>query len=365
MRGRPHHIVAAALACLAGCGSAGHGAAAWEPLPEIAPGTPYGQGVSALYAGAIDGALVAAGGANFPDVPAAEGGAKRFYDEIWLLPEEASEWRCIGRLPEPAAYGVTYASAGALILAGGAHAGGTLDAVWVLRIAGDRAAIAPGPSLPTPVEQGAAAQRGDVLYLAGGLANGEPVLDLFACDMRAADPCWTSVAQLPEPLVQPVACAAAGRIYLWGGYNPVERRAVDYGYRYDTADGTWSRIAGVPDGGTLTGAAAALVGREGAELLIAAGGVDRDIFTAALRMAPEEGPAYLRRPAGAYRFRQQVVLFDPAADSWREIDSLPQTARAGAALVASPQGLVLLNGEEKPGVRSPRIGRINLKTITE
>lgn len=366
-------VVIAALAGLWACGSAERGAAAWEPLPGIAPGTPYGLGVSALYAGTVEGALVAAGGANFPDVPAAEGGAKRCYDEIWRLSDEASEWRCIGRLPQPAAYGATYAVPGGLLLAGGAGAGGTLDAVWSLRIVGDSAAIVPGTPLPKPVEQGAAAQRDGVLYLAGGIANGEPVLDLFACDMRDmfacgrqdSASCWRSVAQLPEPLVQPVAFAAPGRFYIWGGYNPVEKRAVDYGYRYDAADGTWTRIAGVPDGGTLTGAAAAVVGPEGAERLVVTGGVDREIFTAALRMAPEEGPAYLRQPAEAYRFRQQAAIFDPGDERWSELGPMPECARAGAALVATPQGLVLLNGEEKPGVRSPRIGRINLKNRTE
>lgn len=357
--------VVATLAGLWACGSREPQAAAWEPLPGIAPGTPYGLGVSALYAGTIEGALVAAGGANFPEVPAADGGAKRCYDEIWRLSDGASEWRCIGRLPLPAAYGATYAVPGGLLLAGGASAQGTLDAVWSLRIAGDSAVVAPGPTLPTPVEQGAAAQRDGVLYLAGGVANGAPVRDLFACDMRAAEPCWRSVAQLPEPLVQPVAFAAPGRIYIWGGYNPVEKRAVDYGYRYDAADGTWSRIAGVPDGGTLTGAAAAVVGREGAERLIVTGGVDREIFTAALRMAPEEGPAYLSQPAEAYRFRRQTAIFDAGDERWTELAPMPECARAGAALVATPQGLVLLNGEEKPGVRSPRIGRINLKNRTE
>ena len=35
------------------------------------------QGVSACYAGSIGHTLVMAGGCNFPDVPAADGGAKR------------------------------------------------------------------------------------------------------------------------------------------------------------------------------------------------------------------------------------------------------------------------------------------------
>lgn len=36
------------------------------------------KGVSALYAGVIDGNLLIAGGCNFPDTPAADGGKKSF-----------------------------------------------------------------------------------------------------------------------------------------------------------------------------------------------------------------------------------------------------------------------------------------------
>ena len=41
-----------------------------------------GEGVSAPFAGIIGNHLVVAGGCNFPDLPAAEGGAKKFYSHI-------------------------------------------------------------------------------------------------------------------------------------------------------------------------------------------------------------------------------------------------------------------------------------------
>ena len=42
----------------------------WRSLPETAPAEAgYAAGVSAMYAGAAGDALIAAGGANFPDVP--------------------------------------------------------------------------------------------------------------------------------------------------------------------------------------------------------------------------------------------------------------------------------------------------------
>lgn len=343
---------AALLACAPGCSQSGPSASAWQPMPEIAPGTPYGLGVSALYAGQVGDALLAAGGANFPETPAAEGGAKRFYDAVWLLPDGADAWQAAGRLPVPSAYGAAYAAGGGLVVAGGANAAGTLDAVWLLTHAGDSVSVRSLPPLPAPVEQAAAASDGRWLYLAGGLSNGEPVTEVYRCDTTTF--VWQAVARLPEPLVQPVACARAGRLYVWGGYNPVERSAVACGYRYDPAAG-WETIAGVPDGGTLTGAASVTTA-EGQ--LVVAGGVDRAVFTAALRMAPEEGPAYLAQEPEAYRFRQQLLRFDPADERWTELGRSAAAARAGAVLAATPRGIVLLNGELKPGIRSPQIVRM-------
>lgn len=48
-----------------------------------------GQGVSACYAGVHNGMLMMAGGCNFPEVPASEGGKKRFYRGIYVADASA------------------------------------------------------------------------------------------------------------------------------------------------------------------------------------------------------------------------------------------------------------------------------------
>ncbi|WP_148468114.1 hypothetical protein [Alistipes sp.] len=333
----------------AACGT-GQPAAAWEPLPAIASGTPYGLGVSALYAAEVDGVLLAAGGANFPDLPAAEGGAKRCYDEVWMLRPGADAWHAAGRLPSPSAYGAAYGLGDRLIIAGGSDGRATSAAVLALRVAGDSATIASLPDLPLPLEQAAAAREGTTLYLAGGLSDGVPSRGVYACDAGEDAPAWRLVAELPEPLVQPVATAHRGRLYVWGGYDPATREARAGGYRYDPADGTWQPIGGLPDGGTLTGAAALHLP---AGRLLAAGGVDRALFTEALRLGPDQRADYLRQPVAYYRFRPALWLFDPAAERWQLLAESPAAARAGAALAAARGGVCLLGGELKPGIRTP------------
>ena len=61
----------------------------WTKLPDL-PGAAdtASLGVSAPFAGIHNGVLIVAGGCNFPDKPVTEGGAKRYYSEIFvLLPE--------------------------------------------------------------------------------------------------------------------------------------------------------------------------------------------------------------------------------------------------------------------------------------
>ena len=83
------------------------------------------KGVSALYAGVIDGNLLIAGGCNFPDTPAADGGKKVFYPDVYITSlshDTAFEWKKIGQLPQAAAYGVTISTEKGLICVGGTTA---------------------------------------------------------------------------------------------------------------------------------------------------------------------------------------------------------------------------------------------------
>jgi N-acetylneuraminic acid mutarotase len=154
-----------------------------------------------------------------------------------------------------------------------------------------------------------------------------------------------------------VAFASAGRLYVWGGFDPVGRRVADYGYCCDPATGRWERIAGLPDGGTMTGAAGAVLadGR-----LLVAGGVDRGVFSGALALDPARQRAYLSQPPAAYRFRSALWLFDPVSATWSKAGVSGRAARAGAALAAVGGGAVMLGGETRPGIRTPQVWRIDL-----
>ena len=73
------------------------------------PDFPLAKGVSAPFAGFVGNRLIVAGGCNFPDVPAAEGGRKKFYNAVYAIDVnvENCRWRYLSSLPFPVAYGVS------------------------------------------------------------------------------------------------------------------------------------------------------------------------------------------------------------------------------------------------------------------
>ena len=95
------------------------------------------KGVSALYAGVLDGQLIMAGGCNFPHVPVADGGKKVYYDGIYAasLSDDATlQWQEIGLLTEASAYGVTVPTDKGLVCVGGNTAERSLSEVFILSL---------------------------------------------------------------------------------------------------------------------------------------------------------------------------------------------------------------------------------------
>lgn len=324
------------------------GCVEWHPAARVESGDAgYDMGVSAMFAGVAGDALVIAGGANFPDIPASDGGKKAFYDHIFMY--DGRDWRRIGSLPAPAAYGVSFPCGRGVCMAGGANETGALRDAYIVEINDNTAVISSVAKLPCAIEQAAGAMAGGRLYLFGGIADGKPSANLYVLDTESDGAQWRELAAAPEPLVQPVMAASGGRLYVWGGFDSETKQVSSKGYCYDIQTDKWLAIAPHPDGGTFTGACAVTLG-DGR--ILCTGGVDRDIFAAALLLPAGQTRDYLLQPVDAYRFQRRMHIFDPATGEWSTAGEARCTARAGASLVSFGGGVWILGGELKPGVRT-------------
>lgn len=324
------------------------------------------KGVSALYAGVVDGQLWMAGGCNFPDVPAADGGTKVFYGDVYVAPlsdDTVFHWKRVGALPEASAYGVAVSTPKGLVCVGGTTSGRALPDVILLSLQKDTLVVDTLPSLPVPVDNMAGALLGNSIYIAGGNANGLPSSTVYSLDLSALQRGWQQEAPVPgEPRVQPVCVAQNGKLYVWGGFAPAAggREAslsVD-GYVYSPEAKEWKKVATPTDEEgnpvSLGGGAGVPFGKNA---ILCAGGVNKDIFLKALQ-GIYQGKEYLSHPVAWYRFNDALLLYSPEEDKWTSLGNYPQGARAGAAMVSGKGCHYIINGELKPGIRTNEINRI-------
>ena len=160
-----------------------------------------------------------------------------------------------------------------------------------------------GPRLPARRASGTLAAVGRTLHYIGGLLPDREtdVDDHYVLDLDRLQSGWTSAAPLPIPRNHLSSAVIGGRVYAIGGQqgHDESRRFRSELHVYDPATDTWTRRADLPvrrshfePGTTLW---------EGRILIV--GGVGRG--------------------AENNRAMNQITAYDPATDTWTELDPLP------------------------------------------
>src|SRR5688572_29909355 len=228
-------------------------ALSWKSLPTL----PDSFGFAGAYAGVSNGALLVAGGANFPDGPPWEGHAKRWHDCIFVLERADGEWKQANEtLPRPLGYGVSLTTKRGVLCIGGSDPARHYAETFLLYWADGRVGRTELPPLPVPLANAAGAMIGDVAYVAGGTDSPTATTAskrFFSLDLTAERPQWAELQPWPGPeRMLPVAGAHAGSFFLLSGAQLIPgadgkttRRFLTDGYRYAPASG-WTRIADLP-----------------------------------------------------------------------------------------------------------------------
>ncbi|WP_277466166.1 cyclically-permuted mutarotase family protein [Parabacteroides sp. PF5-6] len=366
----------------------------WIKWPDL-PGTETtaSLGVSAPFAGVWEHQLIVAGGCNFPGKPVTEGGSKRYYDEIFTLDLRAgadAEWKIAGHLPHPLAYGATAITPDGMVCLGGNNNEKSVTDVFLLTTnAQQTITLTELPALPVALDNAAAAAIGRSVYVAGGNADGKPSNALYCLDLQEPAKGWQRLKDFPGPArVQPVWVAQQNgeeaTLYLAGGFQPVEgERAAQVPtdlLAYSPSRKTWSEESLLPplaDGAlrTLTGGIGLAYGDHH---LVFAGGVNYNCFLAAvdrprqmeearrnneaerLNALQTAAAEYMFHPVEWYKFNQDLLIYNTLTREWQTAGPFEPLARAGAGAVWYNQQLIVVNGELKPGVRTPQVNGLTL-----
>ena len=346
------------------------------------------KGVSAAYAALIDDNLLVAGGCNFPDKLGFEGGKKVFYDEILLFNKTQNQWQTIGKLPEAAAYGVSVAIPDGYLWIGGQTATNSLANCYKVQYSKEKAlTLNSFPALPEPLDNFSGASVGSKVFVAGGNASGKASNKVFYIN-TATDKEWKQLPDFPgDARVQPVLAAIEKDndtlLYVLGGFfggdatkTPTMGEKV---LAFSLKQQQWHEVALQENPNkeifSLTGATALAIDNR---YIACFGGVNHSLFINTITdlyhlgkdtsLTDEQRKQknydymshYMTQPIAYYKFNQECYLFDTHTKQWLVLNTQPDFARAGATLVGTPSEFYLIQGELKPGVRSPKTYKLKI-----
>ena len=132
------------------------------------PDLPNPVGLAGPFAGASNGALIVAGGTNFPGKMPWEGGVKTWHDDAYVLDSTDGPWKSGYKLPRPLAYGVSLSSKYGVLCIGGNDSERVVSDVSLLQWKNGEVSIRRLPDLPAPMAGACGAILGDTAYVAGG-----------------------------------------------------------------------------------------------------------------------------------------------------------------------------------------------------
>lgn len=316
---------------------------ALAPLPDA-------EGYAGSYAGVHEGALLVAGGANFPEKPLWEGGAKRWTRRVFVLGAEGGAWREAAGLPKPLGYGAAVSLPQGVMLIGGSNAEeGAVRDCYLLRCVGEEVECRPLAPLPVPLTGHAAVLMGGKVYVQGGShAAGEQDAQSEMWVYDPAADAWHAACALPgRGRFLHQMSAVGDTLFVLGGIGLKTgadgRRVRDmlteaWSYREDTG---WRMLAAMPRFCAAAPTPAPVLGGR----IYLLGGDDASITG----YTPQTHPG----------FHSASLCYSPADDAWAEAGPVA-AARAVLPCAVWGEAAIIVNGEQRPGKRSNEVWSIRL-----
>ncbi len=307
----------------------------WQQLPALppAPGQDVQPGLAAPFAGVSENVLLIAGGCN-----------KTYYDNAYALEHNAEgeyTWHTGFEIPYQAAYGISITVPEGVICIGGNNNTESFSTVFLMKWdpVSKQIKTESLPSLPFSMSRMAGALVNRKIYLAGGYSDDQPAntflcLDLSKWGNQIFE--WEILEDFPgAPRLQAIAvgqnAAEEQHLYLFSGSSYPEDAVDPYiltdGLEYNPKTETWTKLPDITPNGEQ---ALSLHGGSGIAM-----GTQHILFTGGIN--------------------REVLAYHTITQTWIKIQDFPFPGQAGAPMVKWDDGFVVVNGEIKPGVRSPEI----------
>ncbi|WP_233589250.1 galactose oxidase [Gynurincola endophyticus] len=334
----------------------------WSQLDSI----PDPFGFAGGFSGVSNGALIFAGGANFPDGKAPwTGGVKKWYNSVFVLESPEAQWKTAGTLPIALGYGTSITYNNRFIVIGGSNETGHSDKVWSLIYENKMISIDSLPSLPQPLANSCGAVVNDKIYVAGGLINDtdKNTTPLFwSLNLKNTTEGWQVLSPAPgKSRMLSVAGVWNDRFVLLSGVELVDgvRSYLTDAYVYSEEKG-WDTLPDLP---YSVAAAPSTAYTQGDQLFIFGGDNGE--------LAAEAGTLREKHPG----FETKILQFDFNKKQWKINGEIPVTIKENAAetpnestwapvttnMVEWKNHIIIPSGEVRPAIRTPRILTAKIK----
>lgn len=335
----------------------------WTVLPDI----PDSVGFAGSFAGIANGALVVAGGSNFPGGGAPwKGTPKKWYDKIFVLEKPDGTWKEAGKLPLSLGYGVSVPTKDGLLIIGGSNETGHFSHVFLLQWRGGKIEVERFPSLPFALANSCGTIVGDKVFVAGGLSNpaSSTTESAFLCfDLNNKEAGWKQLPSWPGPS-RMLSVAGAGKdcFFLFSGTELREGKRIylDDAYVYSEKTG-WRKLANLPFPVVAAPSPAFLIHKD--RLDIFGGDTGKDAATAASLKENHPG------------FSDKIISYCIKENRWESGGSIYTSKKPDAVetpgnsiwapvttpLVVWKDQIVLPGGEVRPATRTPHVLAASVK----
>lgn len=333
-----------------------------QPESRRLPDIPDALGLAGPLCGISNGALIVAGGTNFPEKMPWENGKKVWHDELYVLESPtATQWKSGFKLPKLLAYGTAVATPRGLLCIGGGDVKVPSADVMLLQWKDDQVHVEKLKDLPMALAGCSAAVLGDRVYVAGGSQGADAAAQasehvFYSLDLKRSDANWQTLEAWPGPeRFYAVVAASRDSIYIMSGMQrttdaagKVKLACLTDGYRYQPSShgntGKWTKMADLPRAHAASPGPAMMV--DDRWLVIIGGGVDDEVLA---RPMTERGV-----------FPKTITAYDTHKNTWQSVGTISESPVA-TALVRWGDELVVPTGEIRSGVRSPQVWAYRFK----
>ncbi|MBD3627822.1 sodium/solute symporter [Cyclobacterium sp.] len=356
----------------------------WQQLATLP--APDGEGSSlgyaGMYAGTHNGALILAGGANFPGEKPWKGGKKKFWNKIHVLIKDQSEAKWVEgielSLPESMAYGASVSTPGGVFCLGGENEDGYHSSTWWISWNESRQEVTVNEGLPLPMalSNASAVYHEGFVYLVGG-ENEQVWNKFYRLNINESGAKWESLPPLPGPERSHAMMAIQHegkeqRIYLAGGRRKeAGAPTVFFGdlFSFSFNNMRWESHGSIEDGeGNIISLAAGTAAPFGSGHILLFGGDEGKLYhqleqiamslaepslnsSDSLELVNERENLLASHPG----FSRRVLAYHAVTKTWSRLADLPFKAPVTTSSVFWEGTLVLPSGEISPGVRTPGI----------